>query len=35
MVHGRHEEIVHRVKHLNMGMEEKMAKDEVRKNDEY
>lgn len=35
MVHGRHEEIVHRVKHMNLGMEENVASQEIRENQEY
>lgn len=35
MVHGRHEEIVHRVKHMNLGMEQQVASKEIRKNKEY
>ena len=35
MVHGRHEEIAHRVKHMNLGMESKIASIEARKNEAY
>ena len=35
MVHGRHEEIAHRVKHMNQGLETQMANDETRRNEQY
>lgn len=35
MVHGRHEEITHRVKHMNSGLESHMASQEIRKNEAY
>ena len=35
MVHGRHEEIVHRVKHMDFGMEDSLATEEEVKNGEY
>ncbi len=35
MVHGRHEEIAHRVKNMSFGLEDSLASSESRKNDEY
>ncbi|MCT7680856.1 MAG: anaerobic ribonucleoside-triphosphate reductase, partial [Lactobacillus crispatus] len=35
MVHGRHEEIVHRVKHMDFGMEDSLATEEEVKKGEY